>query len=84
MSDNNLDTSLGTGELPDEPLSLVEASQLNLLIANELHFEQKGVHLTLSIKGEEVSANVQIYRAYPLSDPTHYLSICNDERWWNF
>jgi len=79
MSDNNLDTSLETADLPDEPLSLVEASQLNLLIPEDLHFEQKGIHLSLSIKGEEVSTNVQIYRAYPLSDPMHYLSICDDE-----
>ncbi|MBX2822196.1 MAG: DUF1854 domain-containing protein [Rhodothermaceae bacterium] len=79
MSDNNLDTPSETDRLPDEPMSLVEASQLNLLVADELQFEQKGVHLTLAINGEQVSTGVQIYRAYPLSDPTHYLSICDEE-----
>ena len=79
MSDNNLDISLETDTLQDEPLSLVEASQLNLLKADELHFEQSGVHLSLLINNEEISKNVQIYRAYPLSAPTHYLSICDED-----
>ena len=62
----------------EQPLSLVEASQLVILDPEQLAFSQKGADLRLTIGGERSVRRVQVYRAYPLSEPTRYLSVCDD------
>ena len=35
--------------------------------------------MRLTVKGDRSVRRVHIYRAYPLSDPTRYLSVCDDD-----
>ena len=80
---NQIDTVLQIDSQPDsapeKPMSLLEASQLAILNPAELSFFMKGIHLHLSIEGKGDVGQINVFRAYPLSDPMHYLSICNKE-----
>ncbi|HTI73216.1 MAG TPA: DUF1854 domain-containing protein [Candidatus Limnocylindria bacterium] len=60
---------------PETPASLVEASQLAFLDPGILSFTRHGVTLRLTIADDRCFARVSILRAFPLSDPSRYLSV---------
>jgi hypothetical protein len=55
--------------------SLVEASRLVLLDAARLRFLAHGPVLRLTIEDDRSYLRVTVVRAFPLSDPAHYLSV---------
>jgi uncharacterized protein DUF1854 len=55
--------------------TLVEASRLILLDAGRLRFLEHGPILRLTIDDDRSYLRVSVLRAFPLSDPSHYLSV---------
>ena len=60
---------------PESTPSLVEASRLVLLDAGRLRFLAHGPILRLTIEDDRSYLRVSVLRAFPLSDPSHYLSV---------
>jgi len=54
---------------------LVEASRLVLLDAGRLRFMAHGPILRLTVEDDRSYLRVAVLRAFPLSDPSHYLSV---------
>jgi hypothetical protein len=63
----------------EEPVTLVEASQLVLLDVNRLHFLKHGATLRLTLEGDRSWLSVSVVRAFPLSEPNRYLSVRDDQ-----
>ena len=55
--------------------TLVEASQLVLLVPTKLRFLAHGPILRLTIEDDRSYLRVAVLRAFPLSDPSRYLSV---------
>jgi hypothetical protein len=55
--------------------NLVEASQLVLLVPTKLRFLAHGPILRLTIEDDRSYLQVVVLRAFPLSDPSRYLSV---------
>jgi len=55
--------------------ALAEASQLVFLDAKKLRFLKHGVTLRLTVEADRSYVKVGILRAFPLSDPTRFLSV---------
>ena len=64
-----------TAAAPPSTPTLVEASQLVLLDARRLRFHMHGPILRLTIEDDRSYLRVGLLRAFPLSDPSHYLSV---------
>ena len=65
-------------EKPLEPtVTLVEASRLVFLDPQKLSFFWHGASLRLTVEGDRSYLKVSILRAFPLSEPNRFLSICN-------
>jgi hypothetical protein len=64
-----------TGAAPESTPTLVEASRLVLLDPRTLRFLAHGPILRLTIDGDRSYLAVGVLRAFPLSDPSHYLSV---------
>jgi Domain of unknown function (DUF1854) len=60
---------------PPASVSLVEASRLVLLDPSTLAFSKHGAVLRLTIEDDRSYLRVSILRAFPLSDPNHYLTV---------
>ncbi len=56
-------------------VALVEASQLVFLDVKKLHFFKHGVRLRLTVEADRSYLKVGVLRAFPLSDPTRFLSV---------
>jgi hypothetical protein len=64
-----------TPALAAETTTLVEASQLVFLAPAKLRFLSHGPILRLTIEDDRSYVRVGIVRAFPLSDPSHFLSV---------
>jgi hypothetical protein len=65
-----------TSPVVTEPTTnLVEASQLVLLAPAKLRFLAHGPILRLTVEDDRSYLRVGVLRAFPLSDPSHYLSV---------
>jgi Domain of unknown function (DUF1854) len=64
-----------TTAAPASTPTLVEASQLVLLDASRLRFLAHGPILRLTIEDDRSYLRVGVLRAFPLSDPSRYLSV---------
>lgn len=60
---------------PEATPTLVEASRLVLLDAARLRFFAHGPILRLTIEDDRSYLRVGVLRAFPLSDPAHFLSV---------
>jgi hypothetical protein len=53
----------------------MSSTELRYLDPRALTFSRNGVHLRLTIEGERSFPRVSVVRAFPLTDPTHWLSV---------
>ncbi len=60
---------------PDAPVSLVKAARLVFLDLNKLHFFKHGVTLRLTVDEDRSHLKVSVLRAFPLSEPSSFLSV---------
>jgi Domain of unknown function (DUF1854) len=63
----------------EAPLTLAEASQLVFLDVKKLRFFKHGVVLRLTVEEDRSYLKVSILRAFPLSEPNHFLSVRDSE-----
>ncbi len=63
---------------PEASITLVEASQLVFLDLKKLRFFKHGVTLRLTVDGDCSYLKVAIVRAFPLSEPSGFLSVRDD------
>ncbi len=62
----------------EDSIALVEASQLALLDVKRLRFFKHGATLRLTVEGDRSYLKVGILRAFPLSEPSRFLSVRDD------
>ncbi len=60
-------------------MSLVEASRLGFLEPAALRFIRHGARLRMTVEGDRSHLHVAVICAFPLSDPTRFLSVRDDE-----
>ena len=58
-----------------DPVTLVEASQLVFLDAKKLRFFKHGATLRLTVEDDRSYLKVSVLRAFPLSEPSRFLSV---------
>ncbi|MEZ4699083.1 MAG: DUF1854 domain-containing protein [Rhodothermales bacterium] len=61
------------------PLTLVEASRLEMLDPARLTFFRHGAALRLTVAGDRSYLSVAVLRAFPLSEPARFLSLRDGE-----
>jgi Domain of unknown function (DUF1854) len=66
-------------KLPENPVTIIEASQLVFLDVKKLRFFMHGATLRLTVEGDRSYLMVNILRAFPLSEPHHFLSVRDSE-----
>jgi hypothetical protein len=59
----------------ETPATLVEASQLSFLSPKKLRFFKHGATLRLTIEDDRSFPKIEIVRAFPLSDRSHFFSV---------
>ncbi|MBO0857537.1 MAG: DUF1854 domain-containing protein [Chloracidobacterium sp.] len=59
----------------EDPVSLVDASELVFLDAKKLRFFRRGVTLRLTVEEDRSYLKVSVLRAFPLSEPDRFLSV---------
>ena len=59
----------------EDPVTLVEASQLVFLDAKKLCFFMRGATLRLTVEEDRSYLKVSVLRAFPLSEPNRFLSV---------
>ncbi len=69
-----------THAVASEATTLVEASQLVFLAPARLRFLSHGPILRLTVEDDRSYLRVAVMRAFPLSDPSRYLSVCDGQR----
>jgi hypothetical protein len=68
-------TTVNEEKQQEVPVTLAEASQLVFLDAQKLSFFTHGATLRMTIAGDRSYLKVGILRAFPLSDPSRFLSV---------
>jgi hypothetical protein len=63
----------------EDSVSLVEASQLIFLDLKKLRFSKHGAHLRLTVEEDRSYLQVNVLRAFPLSEPQRFLSVRDHE-----
>lgn len=66
---------MSTEGMDDAPVTLVQASQLVFLDVTKLRFFRHGATLRLTIDSDRSYLRVSLLRAFPLSEPTRFLSV---------
>ena len=74
MSLANGNTHTEASSDAQNPMTLVEASKLKLLDAAMLHFSVNGIDISLTVE-KNTYDRIQVFRAFPLSEPGHFLSV---------
>ena len=70
-----MNTSANEEKRPEDPVTLVEASQLVFLDAKKLRFFMRGATLRLTVEEDRSYLKVSVLRAFPLSEPNRFLSV---------
>ncbi|MBI4664160.1 MAG: DUF1854 domain-containing protein [Verrucomicrobia bacterium] len=70
-----MSTSVNDRDRQENPVTLVEASQLVFLDVTKLRFFKHGSTLRLTVDGDCSYPKVGIVRAFPLSEPSRFLSV---------
>ncbi len=63
----------------ENPVTLVEASQLVFLVAKKLRFFAHGATLRLTVEDDRSYLKVSVLRVFPLSEPHRFLSVRDGE-----
>lgn len=71
----NQDKATEITESATASLALAEAAQLVVLKPEQLRFFRHGATLRLTLEGDRSFFQVGVLRAFPLSEPNHFLSV---------